>query len=190
MQSNARESLAADIRRLETGIRQLKIEYDKFFNGGRPTPPMELRSELERVIRRHATTGRGGYAERFHFNALVSRFNSFAEMWGRNTRQHEEGGHRHAGLLDQFEIRERLLARCEIRDPGSQKEELKRLFSRYCDANDPLGSRKGPKPSFERFVEDVAEQTRRLREKSGCDQIELRLVVKDHSVQLKARPGR
>jgi hypothetical protein len=36
----------------------------------------------------------------------------------------------------------------------------------------------------------VESQVQRLRRQAGCDQIELRLVVKDDKVQLKARPGR
>ena len=36
----------------------------------------------------------------------------------------------------------------------------------------------------------VASQAKKLREKAGCHEVELRLVVEDRKVHLKARPGR
>jgi hypothetical protein len=44
--------------------------------------------------------------------------------------------------------------------------------------------------SFQKFVRGISSQTQRLRKESGCAEIELRVVVKDDQVQVKARPGR
>ena len=50
----------------------------------------------------------------------------------------------------------------------------------------------GEAPGFHEDQQGVrfGGQAGKLREKSGCDKIELRLAVKDRKVQLKARPGR
>jgi hypothetical protein len=183
------DSLAADTQRLDSGIRQLKVQYDMFFAGALAKPPLELRTKLENIILRQSRSGKGSYQERFHFNGLVSRFSTLCELWGRNQRSMEEGNQRHAGLLDKFEIRERLLARCQVKTPEEAVPEIRRLYNRYVDAKNPLGENRRPL-SFEKFMHSVTLQTDRLRQSAGCDQIELRLVVRDDKVQLKARPGR
>ena len=38
---------------MERDIRQLKIEYDQFFGGGRKRPPTEIEWRIEQVIKRH-----------------------------------------------------------------------------------------------------------------------------------------
>jgi hypothetical protein len=52
-----------------------------------------------------------------------------------------------------------------------------------------MGEENG-KVGFSDFVRGVASQAKNLRKKSGCEQIELRLVVVDRKVHLRARPGR
>ena len=54
MQEVVSPEFDADIARLEKGIRQLKIQYDMFFAGSIPKQPLELRNELEKIIRRNA----------------------------------------------------------------------------------------------------------------------------------------
>jgi hypothetical protein len=80
------------------------------------------------------------------------------------------------------------VARCLIGDPEREENELRRLHARYVEAGRRTGKANGV--PFERFAQTVASQTRRLRKETGCAQIELRLVVRDDKVELKARPGR
>ena len=179
----------ADIARLESGIRQLKIQYDMFFAGALPREPHELRAELERIIRKHTHNPGLKYAERFHFNAMVSRYNSMSELWNKTVRSHEVGDRKAPALYDKFDIKERLVARCRLSDVSSSHENLRRLHSRFVSARARSGRTDGS-PSFENFVRGIDTQIQRLREQTRCDQIELRLVVRDDTVELKARPGR
>lgn len=179
--------LESDIARLEVGIRQLKVQYDMFFAGALPREPLELRAELDQLIRRHAHSTINKYALRFHFNALVSRFNSFCELWGKTTRSLEEGDHRSHSSLDKFEIKERLLGRCRIGDAIDAAEGLRRLHSRYVYARRRSGA---GAPDYASFLRSIDAQMQRLRHQSKCGQIELRLVLRDERVQIKARPVR
>jgi hypothetical protein len=180
-------SVESDIARLESGIRQLKVQYDMFFAGALPREPLELRAELEQIIRRHSHSTINKYATRFHFNALVSRFNSFCELWGKTTRSHEEGDHRSHSSLDKFEIKERLLGRCRIGASMEDAEGLRRLHSRYAFARRRSGA---VAPDLASFLRSIDAQMQRLRQQSKCGQIELRLVLRDEKVQIKARPVR
>ncbi len=179
-------ALEAELSSLDAEIRKLKVLYDQFFVGALPYEPAEQRKQIEAKIQRWTKKGFSRYADRFRFNGLVTRFNSFSELWGRNTRAMEEGHQRAPTLAEKFNIREHLITRCNVRNPDEALDELRRLHSRYLSMS-PEGAKT---PSFENFKRVVGMQTDKLRKQSGCDQIELRLVVRDEKVHVKARPGK
>jgi len=179
--------LDADLGRLENGIRQLKIQYDMFFAGSVPKQPLELRNELERIIRRHSATPIRRYASRFHFNALVSRFNSMSELWAKTLRVLEEGDRPAPAVADRAGSSEHLVARCTVTDPGAERDVLKLLHGRLLDARKKAGE-STDKLSFETFVLTIAAQARKMREKTGCDKVDVRVIVVDRKVTVKARP--
>jgi hypothetical protein len=181
--------LEADLGRLESGIRQLKIQYDMFFAGSVPKQPLELRGELERLIRKHSAAPIRKYAARFHFNALVSRFNSLSELWAKTLRALEEGDRPAPAVADRASNGEQLVARCTLSDPARERDLLRLLHARLLDAKKKAGEPAG-KLSFESFVVTITAQAGKMREKSGCDKVDLRVVVLDRKVIVKARPGR
>lgn len=181
------QSIKNDIRYLEQGIMRLKRQYDMFFAGALDQEPVELRRELESIVRRHSQGTIHKYALRFQFNAAVSRFNTYSELWGKRTRAYEEGDQRTAKI--ERAVREQLVARCRLSDATAQEQELRRLHREYVETSRKL-SPSGKAVSYEKFANGIARQTERLRRESGCDQIEVRLTVRDDKLQLKARPGR
>lgn len=90
-QQRSKSDQAADIdqqiSRLEDGIRKLKIEFDIYFNGSSKRPPLEARARLESNLKRIADDRTLSYAQRYHFNSVVSRFNSYRELWRRILKQ-------------------------------------------------------------------------------------------------------
>jgi len=180
--------IEADIARLESNLKQLKVHYDMFFAGALSHEPLHLRSEVEKLIRHHTHTGMRNYAHRFHFNALVSRFNSLSELWAKTIRTLEEGERRQPALADRAQPRERLIARARVIDGELEGQALRRLYERYVSARESVGETKR-RVSYEKFVRGISTQTQNLRKESGCAEIELRVVLKDQKVQVKARPG-
>lgn len=71
------------IVRIEEDIRKLKIDFDIFFNGAAKRPPLEARARIESALKRIADDRNLTYAQRYHFNTLISRFNSYRELWRR-----------------------------------------------------------------------------------------------------------
>ncbi len=182
--------IEAELERLENGLRQLKIQYDMFFAGAIPKQPLELRAALERVIKRYTSAPLRKYSHRFHFNSLAARYNSFSELWAKTLKGMEEGNRSAPALHDRVAPgAERILARCLIHDAAAEQEALKLLHERFLTARRKAEGN-GTKVSFESFLRGVSAQAERLREKSGCDQVELRLVVHEGKVLLKARPSR
>jgi hypothetical protein len=176
------------IERLEASLRQLKVQYDMFFNGALPREPYELRTDVERLIKRYSNAPIRKYAHRFHFNALVSRFNTLSELWTKTVRSMEEGDRPGAGASERIEG-EQLLDKCRIHDPVKEHELLRLLHARFLEARRKMGGGNG-KVTFQAFLRGVTSQAENLRKKAGCEEIELRLVVTDRKVHLKARPGR
>jgi hypothetical protein len=181
-------SIEADIAQLEIRLRQLKVQYDMFFNGALPREPFELRADVERLIKRYSNAPIRKYAHRFHFNSLVSRFNTLSELWTKTIRSMEEGD-RPVPVLAERGPTEKLLATCRIQDTRKDQDLLREMHSRFIEARRKMGEENG-KLSFKDFVRGVASQARTLREKSGCEEVELRLLVVDRKVHLRARPGR
>jgi len=176
-----------DIARLETGLRQLKVQYDMFFAGALPREPHELRANVQRLIKRYSNAPIRKYAHRYHFNSLVHRFNSFSELWSKTIRNLEEGEQPLPVVADR--AAEKVLTTCRIRDPLKEQELLRHLHSSFLEAQRKLGKGNGQLP-FDRFVRVISSQAQSLREKTRCNQIELRIIVEDQKVHLKARPGR
>ena len=182
-------SIETDISRLESGIRQLKIKYDMFFAGALPLQPVELRQEIERLIHRNSNEPIQRYAHRFHFNSLVSRFNSLSELWGKTIRSREEGERPIPAVAHLRDKRRDDPNQVTITDPEKDTDKLRKLHARYL-AERCRAEGKTPAISFEKFVHGISSQADRLRKKSACPEIELRIVVEKHKVHLKARAGK
>src|SRR6516165_6090217 len=77
---------------LERDIRQLKVEYDMYFGGGRKRPPTEIEWRIELVIKRYAEPrGEIKYTQRFRFNNLTQGYAKYKEMFRKRVAQREEG---------------------------------------------------------------------------------------------------
>ena len=181
--------IEADLQRLEIGLRQLKIQYDMFFAGSIPRQPLELRSEIESLIRRNSQASIRKYAARFHLNALVSRYNIMSELWAKTLRQLEEGDRPAPAVADRAGKSEQTIASCTLKDQSADFKVLKVLHQRYLDARRKSGE-KDVQLSFEAFAKGVSKQAGKLRDAAGCEDVELRVVVLDRKVQVKARPAR
>ncbi len=189
MQDAVSPEMEADLERLEAAIRQLKIQYDMFFAGALPRPPQELRTDVERLVKRYSNAPIRRYATRFHLNTLVARFNSLSELWAKNIRTLEEGDRPVPAVADRADGGEQILARCTVAGSESELEALRHLHVRYLDARKRAGD-ENVRLSFASFVRGVESQAGKLRDQAGCERVELRLVVHDRKVQIKARPGR
>ncbi len=182
--------IQTDIEKLESQIRQLKIQYDMFFAGAIPKQPYELRKEVENMIRKYAHSPHLSYAQRFHFNSLVSRFNSFLELWSKTLRDLEEKGK--SPVFAQMteppasSSSEPGLVAIEVFSEEPDIERIRHLHSKYIDARREAGE-KNVNVSFDNFSKQIIKQTSRMRENTKCTTIEVKIIKKDHKVVLTAK---
>ena len=77
--------------RIEVAIRQLKVQYDMYFSGVIPRQPLEIRKDLEILIKTLGNTAMQRFSDRYRYNALASKYQTMVELWNKMIRAKEEG---------------------------------------------------------------------------------------------------
>lgn len=177
------------LTRLEEDIRRLKIEYDTFFNGASKRPPYDTKARVETVIKRLGDDRTLSFAQRYRYNALGSRYNSFRDLWRRTLQGREEG--RDAGATARASAKEQAVADfkranfvCD--DAHKDVELVKNLYSALVEAKKVCGE---PVEdfSFPRFHRLIASQADGLKERLGCERVSFSIDVEGGRVSFKAR---
>jgi hypothetical protein len=192
-------ALNEDLEQIEKAIKQLQIEWEKFFGGVEKKPPTDLKAKVEAIIRQHANAEIRNNTERFRYQNLTARYNTFNEMWGKRLRALEEGrimgvhGPHAAKAPPPPAMRaERAAARpagageVRIQDPERDNEAMRSLFDRFLEERQKTGESAAVK--FEGFRKLVAQQTSRILSEKGGQAVSFRLETKDGKVSLKAKP--
>lgn len=191
--------LGEDLEWLAKGIRQLQIEWEKFFSGVEKKPPNEDKDRLEAVIRRYAYTEIRNNAERFRYQSLVARYNTFSELWNKRLRAREEG--RVAGLHVPRTLASLApsasappapparaaspTGEVRIQQPDRDVEALRSLFDQFLAKRKETGETGAVK--FEAFQKLVSQQATRILAAKGAKAVDFRLETKDGKVSLKAK---
>jgi len=191
--------LGDDVELLAQSLRQLQIEWEKFFGGVERKPPTELKDRVEGLIRRYAYTEIRNNAERFRYQSLVSRYNTFSELWNKRLRAREEG--RVAGLHVPRTLASlaaptpaphtppapAVNASGEVRvhHPDREPEAMHALFDQFLAKRRQAGEAGVVK--FEAFQQLVSQQTSRILKAKGAKAVDFRLEIKDGKVTLKAK---
>jgi hypothetical protein len=201
-------AIEEDLAVIERSIRELQIEWEKFFSGVEKRPPSDAKARLEAVIRRHASTDIRNNALRFRYQSLSARYNTFAELWAKRLRALEEGrpvtprGVRlppavaapsdaeSPALMDTGEIRPRPASRppgeYRVRNPTQEQALVRSLFEQFLEERRKTGESAGVR--FDNFEKLIAQQASRILQDKGARAVDFRLETKDGKVSLKAKP--
>jgi hypothetical protein len=184
-----------DLERLAAELRRLEAEYNMYFAGRMPRPPIESRRRVEGMIRRLDNSPIGNYADRFRFSTLQARFVKFVELWDRGLRSREEGrpgpfaapppsrAAAPTASAAPTAPSEQVLHVAAFSDPAREPVKLRTLYDRLVEARSQVGEQTVP---FDRFVFTVAEQVRDLKEQ-GVAEVAFRVEMKDGKVSLTAK---
>jgi len=195
-----------ELAQLERDIRQLKIEYDMFFGGGRKRPPTEIEWRIDLLVKRYAE--RGGdlkYGQRFRFTNLSQTYAKYKDVFRKRMAQREEGKvQRHFGAAAKAIQAERAKAqptakeaaasggteepgvfRVVCSEPEKEQEKVAQLFEAFVRAKERAGEETS-KVTKEGFHEFVRKKTKDLQEKKRCRDVEYIVEVVDGQVKLKA----
>ena len=190
---------------LERDIRQLKIEYDMYFGGGRKRPPTEIEWRIDQVVRRYSE--RGGelkYGQRFKFSNLSQTYAKYKDMFRKRLAQREEGKvQRHFGAAAKAIEAERARSqppppetrstsaaeakafRMVCSEPEKETEKVDKLYEAFLSAKQTAGEETA-KLTRAGFNEFVRKKTKDLQTQKQCRDVEYVVEVVDGSVKLKA----
>ncbi len=170
------------IDRLDQDIQRLKIDFERFFNGGLQTPPEEFRQAVQRQIRELRSTPMPVLVHRFRLNTLEARFNTLSELFNRRLREREEGavavasvGRPTPGRYDPYE------GIVVGRQPAP--EAIEALYSELYES----GGRQA-ETDFRRFQTYLLGQLTEIRQRSGCAEVKFRVATEGGKLKLKAKP--
>jgi len=180
-----------ELKGLEADLRQLEAEYNMYFAGRLPRPPVETRARVTASMRRIDRLHMRNTADRFRFVTLQSRFQTFLDLWERGLRAREEGrpgpfAQRPAAVESAAKEKgpqDRILHVAAFHDPTREMDKLHELYERLADARREAGEDAVP---FHKFADLVKDQVKRLKQ-SGSPEVAFRVAVKDGKVNFTAR---
>jgi len=192
-----------ELAQLERDIRQLKVEYDMYFGGGRKRPPTEIEWRIELIVKRYSE--RGGelkYTQRFRFNNLTQSYAKYKEMFRKRVAQREEGKvQRHFGAAAKAIEAERAKAHAEAEAtaaaaspkvfrvtctaPEKEADRVEQLYEAFVSAKQQAGEDLG-KLTRAAFNEFVRKKTKDLQTQKNCKEVEYVVETVDGQVKLKA----
>jgi len=191
-----------ELSQLERDIRQLKVEYDMYFGGGRKRPPTEIEWRIELIVKRYSE--RGGelkYTQRFRFNNLTQSYAKYKEMFRKRVAQREEGKvQRHFGAAAKAIEAERAKAHAEAEAtaaaspkvfrvtctaPEKEADRVEQLYEAFVSAKQQAGEDLG-KLTRAAFNEFVRKKTKDLQTQKNCKEVEYVVETVDGQVKLKA----
>jgi hypothetical protein len=175
-------------------MRQLKINYDKYFMGIELIEPMKERDDLGRFVRELTQVLIRSTAQKYRFRTLKARSVSLNQYIQRNMVQIERGTHPkmkfRANLAErrQGEMSDRLAERQEARAGKRNREDaaFRRVFDSYMNARESAGL--SSDMSFESVQDRLRKQVREVKSRYQCKSVIFRVVSEDGKVKLKAIP--
>ena len=189
-----------DLGEIESAIRRLGVEWEKFFGGIEKKPPNDLKAKAEALIRRHANIEIKNNTERFRYQNLTAKYNTLSELWAKRLRAREEGkafgmhGLK-ADILpppppsvaaprpragrgnDGNEVR--------VTSATGDSAAVRTLYDKFLAAREAAGEAAPVK--FDSFQKLIAQQASRILTEKGGQAVDFRLETKDGKVSLKAK---
>jgi len=177
------------LRLLEVKLNQLKLDYEKYFLGTRPTEPAQARSEVQKTVIRWSDMRITNTAQRFKFNTLNGRFQAFKRQWDNILRQIEAGTYKRHVFKADLRDRERGIgvpaATAAAGSSAPKNGGSENLFESYRDALIATGQNAtGLTP--EKLQRALAKQEAAIKQRFGCNKVDFKVVVTDGKVKLKA----
>ena len=160
-----------------------------FFAGRLPRPPWETRGRVEAIVKRIDRLRLMNTGDRFRFEMIQTRFQTFIDLWDRGLRAREEG---RPGPFAQPQRAEgtkakrpedRILHVTTFSDPMKEMDKLHDLYDSLAEARREAGEEAVP---FHKFAELIKTQVAGLKDK-GSPEVAFRVAVKDGKVNFTAR---
>ncbi len=192
-----------DLNQLAKDVRQLKIEYEQYFGGGRSRPPTDAEWRIEQLIKRYAErTAEITFGQRFRYNNLAQTYAKYREIFRKRLKMKEEGRvPRHYGEAAKKLAAERAGRRAArgvphkasatvftmaCADPERESDKVEELYQAFLRAKQKAGE-KTDRLRLDTFQQFVRQKVRQFQEQRAGEQVEFVVALENGQVRLKAR---
>ena len=192
-----------DMNQLEKDIRQLKIEYEQYFGGGKKRPPADLEWRIDTTMKRYSDRGsQMNFAQRFRYSNLAQMYTKYREIFRKRMKQKEEGTvQRHFGAaareIENLRKQKRaaesapdlsrpLTVTISCKDPDHEQKKVEALYEALRSAKERAGEDTG-RLTLEAFQEFVRKKTGDLKDQQSAHEVEFVVTVEGKHARLKAR---
>ena len=178
-----------ELTMLEAELKRLEAEYNMFFAGRLPRPPWETRGRVEAIVKRIDRARLMNTGDRFRFEMIQTRFQTFIDLWDRGLRAREEGRPgpfaqpKRAEETKAKRPEDRILHVTTFSDPMKEMDKLHDLYDSLTEARRDTGEEPVP---FHKFADLIKTQVSGLKDK-GSPEVAFRVAVKDGKVNFTAR---
>jgi hypothetical protein len=179
-----------DLQALAAGLKQLEAEYNMFFAGRLPRPPWETRNRVQALVKKWDRGHIQAAADRFQFDTLQRRFQTFVDLWDRGLRSREEGRSgpfaappTKAPPPERTAQQQQVVHTTSFQDPMREMDKLHTLYDSLMDARRESGEDVVP---FHRFAALVKDQVTRVKS-SGAEEVAFRVTMQEGKVNFTAR---
>jgi hypothetical protein len=183
-----------DLSRLERDIRQLKIEYEQYFGGGRKRAPADIEWRIDQTIKRYGDrSAEMNFAQRFRYGNLAQTYVKYRDIFRKRMQRREEGREeRHFGAaaraIEAERARQAKSPAAQVAvicsDGSTESGDVDQLYRAFCEALQSSGQAtdKLSRAKFEKFLAEKSEQIRKRGQ-----QVEFVVSVEGGKARLKAR---
>jgi len=192
-----------DMNQLEKDIRQLKIEYEQYFGGGKKRPPTELEWRIDVTMKRYSDRGpQMNFAQRFRYSNLAQMYTKYREIFRKRMKQKEEGNvQRHFGAAAReienlrkqkqgaesaSDASQSFPFAISCQDPDHERKKVEDLYAAFRHAKEQAGEETG-RLTLEAFQQFVRQKTGDLKKQQSAREVEFIVTVEGNHARLKAR---
>jgi hypothetical protein len=178
-----------DLLALAAGLKQLEAEYNMFFSGRAPRPPWETRNRVSALVKKWDRGYIQASVDRFQFDTLQRRFQTFVDLWDRGLRSREEGRAGPFAMPPPKEIKKekapdhKIVHVTSFQDPMREMDKLHTLYDSLMDARREAGDDVVP---FHRFAALVKDQVTKVKN-TGVPEVAFRVAMVDGKVNFTVR---
>ena len=179
---------------IERSIFRIKVAYEKYFNGIERFEPLKELEDLKRTIRDIMVTPIRNTQQRYRFTQLKARLSSLEMYWRRNVSQMERGVHPKQifrANLKESQTQEAQRLQQERRERQKmerqmQERRFRSVYDQLVDARRQTGQ--STNISFDSVRDSLKKQTRMIKSKFKCDDVQFRVEIQDGKPKMKAVP--
>lgn len=184
-----------DLDQMETMIGQLKVAYEKYFQGVDKIAPQREREKLKVEMRRLKIRHGNNTERRFRLGNLEAKINSYEIHWDKTLKAIEEGTFRRerfhgtpSAANAPTSTSPPILKPSKEADtaPREFSTELHKLHESFVEARKQVGDARPV--SMEALAKTVKEQAEAIKSRYKCEAVTFQVAVKDGKAILKAVP--